>query len=286
MNNLELEIKRIAIITFATILFAVGVSYFLTPADLIPSGLIGFASLSQTGFERIGLSINLGLIVVVFNIPVMILGIKGISRKFVYYSVYSIILQSILIGVLEQMAFDPLSDILAASILGGVVVGLGASIALKSGASLGGIDIISQYLALKLQMSVGYIGIIANGIILAISLLIYPAEIAFYTLLSFVVTYLLVDRLHTAYKRVRLDILTTKGDEVVGALLSNSVRGVTIFDAKGAYTGQPRMVLWMITQNHEVYDIKRIVTEIDEEAYITMTPVRHLNGFFTKIVLK
>ena len=284
--NLNLELKRLLAVTLGTVLFAIGVSYFLTPANLIPSGLIGFASLAQHGLNTLGIQMNLAVYVIVFNIPVMALGIIGISRKFVTYSVYSIVLQSILIGILEELTFTPLDDILAASVLGGLVVGLGAAIALKAGASLGGIDIISQYLALKLQMGVGYIGLIANAVILVISLVIYDPEIAFYTLMSFVATNLLIDRLHTAYKRVRLDILTDQGEAVKTALLANVVRGVTMIDGKGAYTGMHRSILWMITQNHEVYDIKRIVTEIDPKAYMTMTPIKHLNGFFTKVIIK
>jgi uncharacterized membrane-anchored protein YitT (DUF2179 family) len=283
--NLHVEIKRILWITLGTLVFSVGVSYFIVPADLIPGGLTGFARLAQYGTTKLGLPLNLGIWVVLLNIPIMVLGLKGISKRFVYYSTYSIILQGISIGFFEANPVVIGEEILAMSVLGGGLVGLGAAMTLKSGASTGGIDIVAQYLSLKLQMSIGYIGIIVNAIILGISLLVFDAEFAFYTLVSFIVTNMLIDKLHTAYKRVRLDILSTHGDEIKDAIIARSIRGMTMMNARGAYTGERRKILWMVLQVHEVYDIEKVITDIDPDAFITMTPVHHLNGFFHRILI-
>jgi len=284
--NLELEIKRLLWVTFGTILFSIGISFFIVPANLIPGGLTGFATLSQYGLRYLNIDLNLGVYVVLFNIPVMILGMVGISKTFVYYSIYSILLQGIFIGAFENQTLITTNDILAASVLGGILIGLGAAMTLKSGASTGGIDIVIQYLSLRFQMSIGYIGIVMNAIILGISLLVFDPQFAFYTLLSFVVTNMLIDKLHTAYKRVRVDILTSKGEEVKDAIIQNFIRGVTMMDGKGAYTGEHRNILWIITQVHEVYDLERIILEIDPNAFVTMTPVHHLNGEFHRVVIR
>ncbi len=284
--NKDVEIKRLAQVTLGTILFSVGISFFIVPANLIPGGLTGFATLSQYGMRFIGVDLNLGFYVVLFNIPIMVLGIIGISRTFVYYSIYSIIMQGVLLGMFENQSLTSGSDILAASVLGGMLVGVGAAMTLKAGASTGGIDIVIQYLSIKFQLSIGSIGIIMNAIILGISLLIFDPEFAFYTLLSFFVANMLIEKLHTAYKRVRLDILTVKGDEVKDAIIKNFIRGVTIIDGKGAYTGEHRSILWMITQTHEVYDIERLILEIDPHAFITMSPIHHRNGKFHRVVIK
>ena len=284
--SLEFELKRLLQVTLGTMIFVFGISFFIVPASLVPGGITGFATLTQYGFSQIGIPINLGLLVFVFNIPIMIMGIKGISKTFVYYSIYSIVLQGILLGIFNDQAMIFGSDILASSLFGGLAIGLGASIALKAGSSLGGVDILSQFLALKFKITVGYVSLVTNGIVLTIALLIFEAQYALYTLVSFVVANLLVDNLHTAYKRVRLDIVTTKGDEAKSALIAKFIRGITILDGVGAYTGEKRQILWMVTQTHEVYDIKKIVLEIDQDAFIIMTPVRHLSGKFNKVVMK
>ncbi|MFU8786403.1 MAG: YitT family protein, partial [Candidatus Izemoplasmataceae bacterium] len=140
--NIEFELKRLLFVTMGTILFVVGISFFIVPASLIPGGLTGFATLTQYGFDKLGIYLNLGIIVVIFNIPVMIIGLKGISKTFVYYSVYSILLQGILMAIFDNQPNIFGTDILASSIFGGLAVGLGAGITLKSGSSLGGMDIL------------------------------------------------------------------------------------------------------------------------------------------------
>ena len=284
--NIELELKRLGMVTLGTLFFVIGISVFIVPANLIPGGFTGIATLIQYGLSTLGLPINLGVLVVLVNIPVMILGMVSISKTFVYYSVYSILLQGFLIGLLDYQAPLFEGDYLATSVLGGLAVGLGAAVALKSGASLGGLDILAQVFALKFQISIGYISLMINAGILAVSLLIFDPQIAFYTLVMFAIANQLIDRIHTAYKRVRLDIITIQADVIKEALIQNSVRGITILDGVGAYTGQHRKILWMVTQVHEVYDIKRIIVEVDPEAFITMTPIRHLNGKFNRVILK
>lgn len=284
--RLELEMKRLLMVTLGTIIFVFGVAFFVFPGKLIPGGLTGIATLIQYGLGQLGLQINIGIVVLVVNIPVMILGLKGISKTFVYYSIYSIILQSFLFGLLTENISWFGQDLLANSSLGGLFVGLGAAIALKSGASLGGMDILTQYLALKFQLSIGYMGLIINAGILLIALLIFDVQIAFYTLLMFAISNQLVDRIHTAYKRVRLDIITTKAEEIKSILIQNSVRGITILEGIGAYTNQPRNILMMVMQVHEVYDIRKLIVGVDPESFITMTPVRHLNGKFNRVIMK
>jgi uncharacterized membrane-anchored protein YitT (DUF2179 family) len=216
----------------------------------------------------------------------MVLGFVGVSRKFVYYSMYSIVFQVILIGLLENV--EPIfgTDLFAGAIIGGLVVGIGAAITLKAGASLGGLDIVSQFFALKFNISVGYVSIIANGGILAIAFLLFDPNIALYTLLMFVVVNMVVDRVHTAYKRVRLEIVTSHGEAVKAELISHYIRGITLVDGVGAYTGSKRTVLLMVTQAHEVYDVQKTILAIDPDAFISMTPVRLLAGKFNRVIIK
>ena len=281
-----IEFKRFISVTLGSIIFVFGIAYFVVPGQLIPGGLTGVATLIGYGLSQAGININFGLLVLIVNVPVMILGLFKISKTFVYYSIYSIIIQGLLLSYFTQSSswFD--NDLLATSAMGGLFVGLGAAITLKAGASLGGMDILTQYLSLRFQISVGYLSLIINAVLLSIALLIFDNQIAFYTLLMFAISNQLVDRLHTGYKRVRLDIITVHSDVIRDLLIKESVRGITMMDGVGAYTKQPRKVLWMVLQVHEVYDIQKLIISVDPEAFITMTPVRHLNGKFNRVLMK
>lgn len=284
--NLEIEFKRLMTVTLGSFLAVFGLTFFIVPNELVSGGLTGYALLTRYGLSLMDIDVSLSILVAIVNLPVMVLGFIGVSRKFVYYSMYSIVLQVILIGLLENV--DPIfgTDLFAGSIIGGLIVGVGAAITLKAGASLGGLDIVSQFFALKFNVSVGYVSIIANGGILALAFLLFNPNIALYTLLMFVVINMVVDRVHTAYKRVRLEIVTSSGDEVKQELISHYIRGITLMDGVGAYTGSKRTVLLMVTQSHEVYDVQKTILAIDPDAFISMTPVRLLAGKFNRVVIK
>jgi uncharacterized membrane-anchored protein YitT (DUF2179 family) len=284
--NLEIEFKRLLTVTLGSFLAVFGLTFFIVPNELVSGGLTGYAFLTGYGLSLININVSLSVLVAIVNIPVMVLGFVGVSRKFVYYSMYSIVLQVFLIGLLENVAPIFGTDLFAGAIIGGLIVGVGAAITLKSGASLGGLDIVSQFFALKFNISVGYVSIVANGGILALAFLLFDPNIALYTLLMFVVVNMVVDRIHTAYKRVRLEIVTSNGEEVKQELISHYIRGITLVDGIGAYTGSKRTVLLMVTQAHEVYDVQKTILTIDPDAFISMTPVQLLAGKFNRVVIK
>ncbi len=284
--NLELELRRILQVSLGTTLSIIGLTYFIIPSNLVAGGLTGYAILIQTGLAALGLSINLGLLVALVNIPVMILGFVGVSRKFVYYSLYSISLQVVLLAIIGTPDAFFGADVLAGSIIGGLIVGVGAATTLKAGASQGGLDVVSQYISLRYQISIGYVSVLANAGILIIAFFFLNPTSALYTLVMYVVANVVVDNLHTAYKRVRIEIVSSHGDEVKKALLATFIRGITMIEGTGAFTGAQRKVMVMITQTHEVYDIQKTILSIDPDAFISMSPVRLLAGKFNRVVMK
>lgn len=284
--NFNFELKRLGYVLIGTLLYTFGIILFIAPANLLSGGINGIAMLIRLTLELLGYSINLGVLVLLFNIPVIILGIKGISRKFVYYSVVSIIIQVILFATISVATPVFGNDIIANATFGGIFIGVGAGITLRSGASLGGMDIISQFIAIRRQTSVGFISLITNGLLLSISLIFFEPTIALYTMLGFISTNIVVDRIHTGYKRVKLEIITSQGELVIEELLRSYQHGITVSEGYGAYTSQAKQILIMVTQAHEVYDVRKSVLKIDELAFITMSPIRHISGKFNQVIMK
>ena len=286
MRKYKLEFRRLLNVLVGTGLYIYGVGFFIVPAKLITGGLTGYAVLITQYLSKLGFDLNLGIAVFIINIPVLILGIVGVSRKFVVYTMISIILQSVMFAIISNPNPVFSNDLVASSIFGGLFIGAGAGIALKSGASLGGMDVVSQYIAIKRQTSIGLVNLTSNGILLTLSLIFFEPSVALYTLLGYITTNVLIDKIHTGYKRVRVEIITAMGEEVKATLLNSYEHGITISDGIGAFTGNPKKILVMVTQSHEVYDLRKRVLEVDSQAFITMSPVRHLNGKFNQIIIK
>lgn len=63
-------------------------------------------------------------------------------------------------------------------------------------------------------------------------------------------------------------IISDKGEEIAKTLLEKSPRGVTMLDGEGMYMHKQHNVLLTCVKNAQLTQLKQIVKEIDEHAFI------------------
>ena len=80
----------------------------------------------------------------VFNIPVFILGWYKVGKGFTIYSIVSVIFVTIFLELLPVLS---IKRIILNAVFGGVIAGVGVGISMKLGASTGGMDIIAMVLS-------------------------------------------------------------------------------------------------------------------------------------------
>lgn len=285
MKFLKKEYKKIIIIAIGSLIYSLGIVWFLDPIELYSGGLTGLSQLIlNISLKYFDLSINLGLLLLVLNIPVIIFGYLKMTKKFIYYSIYSVILSSLFLGLFPVHIFLE-NDILSNALVGGILIGIGAGLNLRVGGSAGGVDIIFQYLAFKKNITMGTLGIILNGFIISIAGILFGWPIAIYTIIRVIITSLVIDKVHTSYNYIKLEIITEKGDEIANLLVSKSKHGVTVSTGKGAYSGKSKDILHTIISSYELNKIRLLIREIDNEAFISVSVVKKVVGNFTKIFI-
>src|SRR5690554_2518328 len=136
------EVKRTVAVTLFTVIYGIGVTWFLE-ASVIPmytGGIPGVAQLIRDFLKyTLGLDLAgwegflLSSIIILANIPILILGWFGVSKKFVIYSLISVIIQAAMLGYIPplELGLTGASQALTATILGGILIGIGAGGALK-----------------------------------------------------------------------------------------------------------------------------------------------------------
>lgn len=84
----------------------------------------------------------------VLNIPLFILGWCKIGHRFTIFTIIAVLLGSIMMRVIApiKITYDPI----ICALFGGVINGVGTGIALKSGISTGGLDVLGIILRKKL----------------------------------------------------------------------------------------------------------------------------------------
>ncbi|GAA0592987.1 YitT family protein [Virgibacillus siamensis] len=276
------EAKRILIVIFGAILNAISLNFFLIGANVYASGFTGAAQLISSVFKDfIGIEgVSTGIILFILNIPVLILGWKKVGKGFTVYSIISVVFTTLFLEIIPQVALS--EDIILNAVFGGVIGGTGVGLSLKHGASTGGMDIVAMVLSRMKDRPIGSYFLFLNAIIIAMAGILYEPENALYTLLTLYVTTRVIDAIHTRHEKVTAMIITHKADELQKAIHNKMVRGITILPAKGAYTREDKNMMYLVVTRYELYDLERIIGEIDPNAFTNIVQTTGIFGFFRK----
>ena len=297
-------IFRLSIVIFSNVLVSFATVWFLEPAQLYAGGATGLAQLFYRLFDKIGIlgGINLGWYIFIINIPIVLIGMKYVSKKFAIYSIIAVIVQTIATILIPESPFNdfaielknnissnsiPYSDygtILTLSICGGVLSGLSSGLALKYGTSTGGLDVVAQALALKKNVSIGNFTMALNILIAIVGggLLQGVWVIALFTIIRMILNSLVIDKIHTAYTYTSLHIFSNNSIEIAKEIMSELKRGCTYEEVTGGYSGKSSIEVYCVVSTYEIEKVLKIIDKHDPNAFVTLAPVKRIKGKFLK----
>ncbi|WP_210364610.1 YitT family protein [Bacillus sp. REN3] len=276
-----LETKKIIIVLVGAFLNALALNFFLIPANVYASGFTGIAQLvSSILGEFAPFNISTGILLLLLNIPVTILGWMKVGKSFTLYSFISVLLSSFFLEILPVKQLS--EDILLNAVFGGVIGAIGVGLTLKWGASTGGMDIIAMVLSRMKDRPVGTYFFTLNSIIIVTAGFVFGWENALYTLVALYVSTRVIDAIHTRHEKLTAMIVTKKPDELKKAIHEKLVRGITIIPAKGAFSGEQREMLVIVITRYEMFDLERTIREVDPQAFTNIIETAGIFGSFRK----
>lgn len=278
------EYKRFFVVIIATIIYMLGLIWFLQPANLYSGGVVGLVQLIVNIIAKFtGVTHEMGLFIFVLNIPILFVAFKYVSFRFAIYSLISIVIQTIMTSGFLNPNLLQLDDPLLQSMIGGCLIGFGGAMALRFGVSTGGIDIFAQAIALKKDYSIGLSCLIFNICIALIGGFVLNSwAIVFYTVIRIITTSIVTDKVHTIYNHLKIEVITDKGEEISNMIMQKTKRGVTIVEGEGAYTHNKKYVLNVVLSSFELSEIISPAKEIDSHVFIFSSPVKGVVGNFKK----
>lgn len=276
-----MEAKRIIIVIVGALLNAIALNFFFIAANVYASGFTGIAQILSTIFIDIfNINLSTGIVLFILNIPVAILGWLKVGKGFTIYSFVSVAFTTFF---LELIPIEHLSnDIMLNAVFGGVIAGMGIGITLKWGASTGGSDIIAMVLSRLKDKPIGGYLMAINGAIIVLAGFINEPENALYTLLALYVTTRVIDGIHTRHEKLTAMIVTRKAEELQKEIHNTMVRGITILPAKGAYSKIDKNMLVLVITRYELYDLEKIIKEVDPNAFTNIIQTAGIFGFFRR----
>lgn len=281
------DLFLVFIVLVTATVHSLAVLWFLEPANLISIGLTGLSQILNRSFSMIGMTIPVGVFTLVLNVPLCIYGAKTVSPRFVLFSILSVLVQSFWLLDWDFLKIDfgfTAQDRFFLSVIGGLFCGCSIGVALRYGTSTGGMDIIGQALALRKNISIGFFSTIVNILLAVIAggLIERSWTITLYTFVFIIVSNLAIDKIHTAYNYLRIDIISLHPDQIADALIVGIHRGCTILDVKGAYTKEKKADVFMIISSYELQKVAEIVRKTDPMAFMTVSPIKRIFGKFFK----
>ncbi|MCM3651168.1 YitT family protein [Metabacillus litoralis] len=278
---IKAETKKVIVVLIGALFNSIGLNLFLIPANVYSSGFTGVAQLLSSVLEEYTpFYLSTGILLLVLNIPVAFLGWIKVGKAFTLYSFLSVAATTIF---LEIIPLESLSDdILLNAVFGGVILAVGVGITLKYGASTGGLDIIAMVLSRMKDKPVGTYFFLLNAIIIMAAGFLYGWEKALYTLVALYATTRVIDAIHTRHAKLTAMIVTKKADALKKAIHSKLVRGITTIPAKGAFTNEEKDMMVIVITRYELYDLERIIKEVDPNAFTNIVQTTGIFGFFRK----
>ena len=271
-------LKSYAVITLGSVIYALSFDWFVAPNQFAMGGVTGLAQILHHWFP----ALTVGAASALMNVPLFLIGWKKIGGHLVVSSLYAMVVSSAAIDGLNLLFdFQPMDPILAA-LFGGGVMGVGLGLVFAQGATTGGTDIVAKLLKLKWPwLPIGKLVVVPDTAVMLLVALTFGQLSAM--LYGFIKLYTCSKAMDTVLygtvdSRVAY-IISDHWRELSGTLLQS--RGVTLLQAKGAYTGAEKQVLMIAFKQKEIVDLKRRVYELDPEAFLIVCDARDVlgNGF-------
>ncbi|WP_445486646.1 YitT family protein [Niallia sp. 03133] len=270
-----LPFKKLSVVILGSCLNAIAMNCFLIPAQIYSSGFAGVAQLIASVTP-----LSTGVLLFLLNVPVAILGWMKVGKSFTFYSFLSVAFMSLFLEIIPVNSYA--DDILLNAVFGGVIAAVGVGFTLKWGASTGGMDIIAMILSRVQDKPVGTYFFTLNSVIILTAGYLYGWEKALYTLVTLYAATRVIDAIHTRHQKLTVMIVTKKADELKVAIYEKLVRGITMIPAKGAFSNEERDMMMIVITRYELFDLERIIKEVDPNAFTNIVQTTAIFGFFRK----
>ncbi len=274
-KRIRRKVQSYLMITLASLAYAAGISLFLDPNDLAPGGITGIAILigRLTGAGT-------GMLILLLNIPLLILGVWKFGWKFILSTFYAIFAISVATDVLAPVGALTREPMLAA-VAGGTLVAAALGVVFRAGATTGGMDIVIKVLRLKFpHMRTGSLFMITDVMIASLSGFVFGnLEVVLFALIAiFVMSRVLDMVLYGMDEAKLLYIISDNPERIAGRILGEIDIGVTYLQGKGAYSSQKKQVIMCVTKKQQAPGIEVIVKEEDPHAFMIVTSASEIYG--------
>lgn len=280
MNKTD-RLKELILIILGNLIIAFAVSFLVLPNDILTGGLSGVAVALQPLFHLDPVFVINSLTIGLYIVGAIFLGKAFALKTLVSAICYPIFitLTSYLYTLAPEGMF--IMEEYLASIYSGLIMGIGIGLVFRVNASTGGMDIPALLLHKYLKISSGDSVMIIDALTVLLGMFTYGLAPALVGVMSVFVSGQAIDKtlLFGSQSAKNVLIISDKWKEIRDYLFDEMKRGVTLLNAKGAYTEYERPVLMCVIKTKQYPMFERDITIIDPKAFIVVQDVHEVRGY-------
>lgn len=259
---------------------------FLVPNHFLDGGVTGISLLLHEVYHW-----NLGVVLLVLNIPFIVLAYFQIGKHFAIRSFLTILL---IIVTIYFVPFPEMThDKLLVAMFGGFFMGIGIGLSMRGGGTFDGMEVLALLTFKKSSFSITEIILGMNVVIFIIAAVFLKVETALYAIMTYLVasqiTKYVIEGIE-AYTGVT--IISGNSEEIKKALVLTMNKGITVYKGERGFMKESfehssdADIIFTIVTRLEVRKLQNIVRSIDPKAFIFTQTVREPQGGIVKEIVK
>lgn len=257
------------------LVLAVGINLFLAPS-MISSG--GISSIGTILLHLFG--VDLWITNLVANVLLFLLGFRFLGKYAVAKTAAGIAFLSLFLWLSDFLPKFS-GDMILATVVGGVLVGLGVGLVVRRDGSTGGSDFAALMIKRFLpHVSIANLILVMDCAVIILSGIVFKSvSVTIYSVIAMYISSKVTDWVvlrGDAAKSVQ--ILSEKNEEIAQMIMERFERGVTGVHCRGMYSKKEGLMLMCLVSPKELPRLVSAVRRIDPACFLVIEDAREVLG--------
>lgn len=271
--------------TIGIMLMIFALKGFMIPNHFLDGGILGISLLIHEIYH-----VNLSVLLIFGNMPLIILGYIKISKTMGVHSL--IVILALAIGlVLSDYIGIPIvtTDKLLIAIFGGALLGAGIGIIMRSGAAIDGLEILLVLTKKKIGLSMSELIVIFNAAIFLTAAIKLGIDTAMFSIITYFTAAKMIDYVVNGIEQfTSLSVISGKSEEIKKLIVNDYQKGITVYKGeRGFHPGKIEIssqcdIIVTVVTRLELLKIKQKISEIDPNAFMFENNIKDANGGILK----
>ena len=282
-------------------IMAAGYVFFINPYNIVPGGVYGASIVMHNIFP----SIQVGTFGYMFDIPLLILALVIFGGGFGARTIIAALLTPGLMNIMSSLAYpstealqalDPAqlldgkidlsNDLMLATVMGSVMLGVGVGLVVRNQATTGGTDIVAMMLQKYAHIKFPNGVLLADAVVVIAGLLVIGFGLgtaddvetggwmlSLYSLIAIFLSSRVIARVidGASYDKMIFIVSENHQEELRKFITVDLDRSATYIKARGMYTGAEKEMIFLVVSRKEVKSVERRIKDIDSQAFMVVT---------------